>query len=52
MLTEELALRSKYVTWDRAESLGALLGAYIGVVTLLADHSLIVDASRCLYLRP
>lgn len=47
MLTEELALRSKYITWDRAESLGALSGAYIGVVTLLADHSLTVDASRC-----
>lgn len=31
VLAEELALRHRYKTWGRAESLGAFSGAYYGL---------------------
>lgn len=39
MLAEELALRHRYMTWGRAESLGAFPGAYMGWEAQLTDHS-------------
>lgn len=44
VLSEELALGSEYLAWGRAESPGVLPGAYMGVVTVLADHSVAADA--------
>lgn len=50
VLAEELALGPKYITWSRAESLGAFPGAYMGWETQLADHNCSADALYCLNL--